>query len=305
MFIREFWKNRSVANPNRYLDQDEQSLTLTPDPGEVYEPGTPVNAARLNRMETGMGSLMNAVAMLVAQVRMTMTKARGIDTNAALIAGHKAMVYEGTLLAANWTTSGAGFENITSESFPIDYPAAIYVRPIAAHRTAYHTAYVRAKSSASATSGGNIAISFECEIAPTTNLQVRILVIRLVTASNTGITAFNEADKAQIVKPIWSGSWASGNITVPHIAKYRTLLVRIGDSLIPCSYRNNTFRGGMPFLVSGSLYVQFFSATLSGTTLTLTGCKAVTLAAGASVGTYSDQTISEIFGVADQGLLYL
>ena len=49
------WKNRVVERPRTYHIQNnpDGTVTLIPAPGQVYEEGTPVNAANLNKMEQG------------------------------------------------------------------------------------------------------------------------------------------------------------------------------------------------------------------------------------------------------------
>lgn len=50
------WKDRVVEKPRTYRMQDngDGTITLIPEPGTIYEPGTPVNAANLNKLENGL-----------------------------------------------------------------------------------------------------------------------------------------------------------------------------------------------------------------------------------------------------------
>lgn len=49
------WVDRAVENPRTYRMQNnpDGTVTLIPEPGVVYEPGTPVNAPNLNKIEQG------------------------------------------------------------------------------------------------------------------------------------------------------------------------------------------------------------------------------------------------------------
>ncbi|MFY9423037.1 MAG: hypothetical protein WAP91_08620, partial [Bacilli bacterium] len=50
------FKNKVVERPRTYFLQEnpDGSFTLIPAPGEVYEEGTPLNAANLNKLEQGL-----------------------------------------------------------------------------------------------------------------------------------------------------------------------------------------------------------------------------------------------------------
>ena len=50
------FKDKVVERPRTYFLQEnpDGSFTLIPAPGEVYEEGTPLNAANLNKLEQGL-----------------------------------------------------------------------------------------------------------------------------------------------------------------------------------------------------------------------------------------------------------
>jgi hypothetical protein len=52
------WKDRTVENPRTYtmLDNGDGTYTLIPAPGTVYEEGTPVSAALMNKIEQGIAA---------------------------------------------------------------------------------------------------------------------------------------------------------------------------------------------------------------------------------------------------------
>lgn len=54
-YTKTNWKDRAVERPRTYRMQNnpDGTVTLIPMPGTVYEPGTPVNAPNLNKIEQG------------------------------------------------------------------------------------------------------------------------------------------------------------------------------------------------------------------------------------------------------------
>ena len=54
------WQDRIVQFAQRfkitYPDSSEETVTIEPEPGNVTEAGTPVNAANLNQLEQGLSS---------------------------------------------------------------------------------------------------------------------------------------------------------------------------------------------------------------------------------------------------------
>ena len=56
------WRDRAVERPRTYrvTNNPDGTITLSPEPGTVYEPGTPVNALRLNNIESGLELLDDA-----------------------------------------------------------------------------------------------------------------------------------------------------------------------------------------------------------------------------------------------------
>ena len=55
MYGKTEWKDHEVERPRTYsiVENEDGTLTLTPVTGEVYQQGTPVNAANLNKAEAG------------------------------------------------------------------------------------------------------------------------------------------------------------------------------------------------------------------------------------------------------------
>lgn len=56
MYRRTNWKDHVVEYPNRYTEtaNGDGTVTHTPQPGEVVQQGTPINATNLNNLEEGL-----------------------------------------------------------------------------------------------------------------------------------------------------------------------------------------------------------------------------------------------------------
>lgn len=52
-YIKTLWEDKVVQYPNRYKDQNNNILELTPDFGETLQEGTLVNAEKMNNIENG------------------------------------------------------------------------------------------------------------------------------------------------------------------------------------------------------------------------------------------------------------
>lgn len=64
-YVKTLWQDRAVATPNTYTKSGETGteVTLVPKTGTVTQAGTPINAARLNNMETGIAGALQAGAL--------------------------------------------------------------------------------------------------------------------------------------------------------------------------------------------------------------------------------------------------
>lgn len=56
-YVKTEWKDRVVQYLNRYQDQDGNLVTLTQQPGQIAQTGTPVNAENLNKIEDGIAAM--------------------------------------------------------------------------------------------------------------------------------------------------------------------------------------------------------------------------------------------------------
>ncbi len=80
MFKRTMWKDRAVQKPRTYRQTGnaDGSVTLTPEPGTIYEAGTPVNAAQLERMEQGIwDAYIQSGAMFLENAILSLTETDG------------------------------------------------------------------------------------------------------------------------------------------------------------------------------------------------------------------------------------
>jgi hypothetical protein len=96
------WKDRVVEHPRTYTIQDngDGTITLTPAPGTVYEPGTPVSAPNMNKIEQGLvdahahiARTDNPHAVTKAQVGLGNVQNYGIASQAQAEAGSANNVY--------------------------------------------------------------------------------------------------------------------------------------------------------------------------------------------------------------------
>jgi len=96
------WKDRVVEHPRTYTIQDngDGTITLTPEPGTIYEPGTPVSAPNMNKIEQGLVDAHNHIArtdnphaVTKAQVGLGNVQNYGIASQAQAEAGSANNVY--------------------------------------------------------------------------------------------------------------------------------------------------------------------------------------------------------------------
>lgn len=86
------FKNRVVQRPRTYtetLNQDG-SKTLTPAPGEVIEPGTPLSAANLDTEEDALAHISAALDLLItiqqAEIRDAQEKITALEAQVTALA---------------------------------------------------------------------------------------------------------------------------------------------------------------------------------------------------------------------------
>lgn len=71
MYTRNYWRDRSVEQPTRYeiTSNGDGTSEITPEPGIVYEAGTPLTQARLNKQEVAISDAYTAVLYVLAYIR--------------------------------------------------------------------------------------------------------------------------------------------------------------------------------------------------------------------------------------------
>ena len=109
----------------------------------------------------------------------------------------------------------------------------------------------------------------------------------------------NVVSQKELMKPLWTGTWNTGSITVDGISQYRMCIVRMssqGALMLAFIYDNGStvfFRGEGGYAVSASAETRYYiSATLSGDTLTMDDCHSINAS-----GTRTERTVSEIIGI--------
>lgn len=97
------------------------------------------------------------------------------------------------------------------------------------------------------------------------------------------------------MKQLWSGSWASDDITVDGISNYSLFIVRMSGqgTQIHAGLNGSYFRGVGGYSASSTNELMYYiTATLSGDTLTLADCHSINAS-----GTRTARTVVEIIGV--------
>ena len=61
-YVKNVWEDRIVEHPNRYEDQNGNTLTLTQKPGNIVQEGTLVDAEKMNHIEDGIEALDNTIS---------------------------------------------------------------------------------------------------------------------------------------------------------------------------------------------------------------------------------------------------
>lgn len=86
------FKNRVVERPRTYTETVNQdgSKTLTPAPGEVQVPGTPLSAGNLNSEEEALAHISAALDLLItlqqAEIRDNQARIEALETAVAALA---------------------------------------------------------------------------------------------------------------------------------------------------------------------------------------------------------------------------
>lgn len=102
-------------------------------------------------------------------------------------------------------------------------------------------------------------------------------------------------------KLLWSGTWKTGQITVPNFSNYTSFELEVSGSntIINASIKSNALRGNGSYLTSADyVHLFVFSANISGNTLTYVGCVDAALGSNGNLDfTSTDNTITAIYGV--------
>lgn len=117
----------------------------------------------------------------------------------------------------------------------------------------------------------------------------------LAATGNASIGGTLTLGNRQLMKTLWTGTWASGNITVTDVSKYKIFLVRMdGQGTMILAMKNGEYFRGMGGYASSSDNEPkyYLSATESNGVLTMEYCRSVT-----TTNSRVDRTVVEIIGV--------
>jgi hypothetical protein len=162
MYARNHWKDRSVENPTRFevTDNGDGTSEITPEPGEVYEAGTPLTQARLNKLESAMSDAYAALMYVLAYVRRALAgKASGIKHTV-------------TLPTSGW--SGTGPYTYAASVADVSESNVVLAGPAPASKAAYETcdAYPSAQ--------GNETLTFTATIVPAVATTVNVVIFNSI-----------------------------------------------------------------------------------------------------------------------------
>lgn len=101
-YSRVNFTNRVVEHPRTYAVTENQdgTITLTPQPGEVVSEGTPLNSTNLNKMDKGVKDCADAINDMNAQLS-------DDEEDIADLKGRK-KTFTATIPATGWISQGSG-----------------------------------------------------------------------------------------------------------------------------------------------------------------------------------------------------
>lgn len=110
------WINRLVKRPRTYTQtqNEDGSVTLVPAPGEVKEPGTPLNEENLNHIEQGIKACADGVNSMEQTVQELNAK---VEEFSGSVAAHKHDAGDITSGVLGVPHGGTGKESVTAGSF--------------------------------------------------------------------------------------------------------------------------------------------------------------------------------------------
>ena len=96
------FQNREVQHPRTYTvtENEDNTITLTPAPGDVQTKGTPLSAANMNKLDKGVKDCADAINSMDAQLSED-------EADIADLKGRK-KTFTATIPATGWISQGSG-----------------------------------------------------------------------------------------------------------------------------------------------------------------------------------------------------
>lgn len=125
--------------------------------------------------------------------------------------------------------------------------------------------------------------------------------INPISKGGTGATTAEGArTNIGIGTQLWSGSWSTGQITVPNLTNYTMFYLDVSDSntLVPAFRENSSLRGSSGYFSSNDYgHLALFDASVSGNTLTYGHLIDISISRAGSLGFSDDLEVVAIYGI--------
>ena len=122
-----------------------------------------------------------------------------------------------------------------------------------------------------------------------------------VSKGGTGATTAEGArTNIGIGTQLWSGSWSTGQITVPNLTNYTMFYLDVSNSntLVPAFRERSSLRGSSGYFSSNDYgHLALFDASVSGNTLTYGHLIDISISRAGNMGFSDDLEVVAIYGI--------